>query len=322
MGLGEKQPQQRAAPSSDGLQDDADRGTAALPGPVLHATDPGLGPRPAPYSEAAIWEPLADLYGLERPKAQVARFVAFARVQRLRRSRGLVCPRPLLHMVLSGEPGTGKTEFARRLAVVLYRAGLTADPGLVEVSRKDLVDRYIGHTAQRTQQVLTEARGRVLLIDEAYALVRDRLDRRDFGHEALATLIKALEDDRGEFCCILTGYDREMAEFLDVNTGLRSRIGFFLRFSAYTAPELQAIAALMAGRWGVELDGAARQALGRALKDVAGAGLLAHYGNARMVRHLVEKCVMEQAYRLVQQGLAGAAADDLVRVTEIGRAHV
>lgn len=280
-------------------------------GPHYTVRDPGLPPPRPDYTEEQIWEPLSDLYGLAGAKAQARRFISFARVQERRRELDFPCPAPVLHMCFTGEPGTGKTEFARRLSTVLYRAGLLPVPGVVEVSRRDLVDRFIGHTAQRTAGVLAEARGRVLLIDEAYSIVRERDDRRDFGHEALATLVKAMEDQRDQFCCILTGYETEMQEFLDINSGLRSRIGFFLRFPTYAADDLLAIGHLLAGRWGVVFTPAAGETLHRALTIRQQDQSLGRWGNARLVRHLVEKAVMAQADRLVQAGLIQASRIDL-----------
>lgn len=262
-----------------------------------------------------LFAPFNDLYGLQHAKEQIKKFVVYQVISRDRMAKGLPVSHPALHMAFVGPPGTGKTEFARRTAEVLHQAGLTKSSRFLEVSRQDLVSEHIGGSALKTQGVITRAMGGTLLVDEAYSLVTEKSDAKDFGFEALTTLMKAIEDERENLVCIFTGYPKEMQHFLDFNPGLRSRIGFHLHFPDYTPDELLSIAHLMAEAHSLRLTEHSRQLMHRLFERLREQGQLGRLGNGRLVRHLVEKAMMEQALRLYELG-RDLTADDHLQLTD------
>lgn len=236
---------------------------------------------------------LDAMVGLDSVKEQIYGLVNQASLNRERARQGLPVVNPSLHMAFVGGPGTGKTEVARRVAKLLREENVISRGHLIERSRADLVGNHVGSTAPRVRSALEAARGGVLFIDEAYALTPHH--ERDFGHEALATLIQGMEDYRDDLVVILAGYTAEMEQLLDVNPGLRSRVNTTIAFPDYSEPELLAIVQQMAAAHGYTLgEGVAEELLLRA----GFAKLKPSFGNARWARNVFESAVRRQSSRI------------------------
>lgn len=238
---------------------------------------------------------LEDLVGLEPVKAEVRLVTNLLVVQKLRQERGLPSTPSSRHLVFTGNPGTGKTTVARLLAEIYRTLGVVERGHLVETDRSALVAGFIGQTAERTRHVIEAAVGGVLLIDEAYALARG--SEQDFGREAVDTLVKRMEDLRGDLVVIAAGYPTEMATFIGANPGLRSRFPRTIFFPDYSDEELVRIFVLIAERSHYTVDDAA--------EDVLAAWFAAQprdqgFGNGRLARNLFEAAVARQATRLVE----------------------
>ena len=238
---------------------------------------------------------LEGLVGLAPVKRAVAELRAYLEVRRHRQACGLACEPMVLHMAFKGNPGTGKTTVARIVGRLLQALGVLAKGHLVEVERADLVGEYVGHTAQRTREQVRRALGGVLFIDEAYSLARG--GEKDFGREAVDTLVKAMEDHRHELVTIMAGYRDEMERFLRTNPGLRSRIPLVLDFPDYTVAELLQIADHMLRARDYRLSPEARQRLACVLVEHRLASW-DNFGNARVVRNVLEAAIRRQALRL------------------------
>ncbi len=240
---------------------------------------------------------LNSLTGLYAVKQEVNTLVNLIRVRRMREERGLKPPSVSLHMVFSGNPGTGKTTVARLLSGIYKSLGLLSRGHLVEVDRSGLVSGYIGQTATRVQEVVKEALGGVLFIDEAYALTAGK-GEGDFGQEAVDTLLKAMEDHRDELVVIVAGYPDLMNDFLNSNPGLRSRFNKFLYFEDYKAEELLEILKGMCEkadyRLTPEAEAFALDFFARRIEQK-----LPNFANARDARNFFEKAVANQATRIV-----------------------
>lgn len=258
--------------------------------------------------------------GLSAVKREVKDLINLAAVERLRRQHGLPTADMSLHMVFSGNPGTGKTTIARLMARVYHSLGILSKGQLAEVDRSGLVAGYVGQTAIKTRKVIDSALGGVLFIDEAYAL--NGGGANDFGREAIDTLLKAMEDHRDDLVVIVAGYDGLMDEFIHSNPGLESRFNRFLHFADYTAEELLAIFRMQCekGCYILEPEAEAplRSLLERRMADAAS------FGNARGVRNLFEQILVRQAGRLA--GQASVNREDLTRITAadveaVGRAN-
>jgi stage V sporulation protein K len=251
-------------------------------------------------------------------KAQVREIVSFVQ------SRGRE-ELPCLHMVFRGNPGTGKTTVARILAEVFDAHGVNRRPGtFIETDRSGLVGQYIGHTATKTSNVMKEAMGGVLFIDEAYALGMYCADlgagpdgaggRRDFGPEALDRIVKVMEDQRDDLVCILAGYPAEMDRMLDTNPGLRDRVAFYVDFPDYNADELTGVFQQMAKDKGYTPSPKAIALLRGYLRGaVANGGR--NFANARIVRKVIERAILKQAKRstgrhLSAEDIGNALTDD------------
>jgi stage V sporulation protein K len=258
---------------------------------------PALGDRQADVDR--VLADLDRLVGLADVKRQVREICAFVEIQRRRGAVGLVTEPHTLHMVFSGAPGTGKTTVARLLGRLFRELAVLSKGHVVEVERADLVGEYIGHTAQKTRDAVRRALGGILFIDEAYALARG--GDKDFGKEAIDTLVKAMEDHRTEFVLILAGYPAEMAAFIHANPGLLSRLPIHLAFPDYTPKELVHIAETMLEVRQYRLSTAARDHLAQFLEHWA-TRWPPNAGNARLVRNLVERAIRRQAVRLMRQG--------------------
>ena len=248
---------------------------------------------------------LDELVGLARPKEVVREIKAFVAVAARRRAFGLAAEPLVLHMVFRGNPGTGKTTVARVLGRVFAAMGVLSGGQLVEVERADLVGEYIGHTAQKTREKLKKAEGGILFIDEAYALARG--GNKDFGKEAIDTLVKAMEDMKDRLVLILAGYQLEMARFLDANPGLRSRFPIHLEFPDFSVDELMEIADRMLAKREYAFGPGARDRLVALLRAETTAGGR-NAGNARLVRNTIEAAIRRQAVRVVDAADLSRAA--------------
>ncbi|HWI63310.1 MAG TPA: AAA family ATPase [Symbiobacteriaceae bacterium] len=257
----------------------------------------------------AILAELDGLVGLLSVKRHVREIHAYTSIQLRRKALGLAHEATGLHMVFTGNPGTGKTTVARLLGRLFKEMGVLPSGHMVEVERADLVGEYIGHTAQKTREVVKKATGGVLFIDEAYSLARG--GEKDFGKESIDCLVRAMEDYRGELVLILAGYPAEMEWFLAQNPGLRSRFPILVDFPDYTPDELLAIGEAMWKRRQYELTPDARTSLRHLLQNALMTG--GDEGNGRAVRNLMERSLRCQALRLV--GKADLTKEDLVAVT-------
>ncbi|MCL5116725.1 MAG: AAA family ATPase [Firmicutes bacterium] len=242
-----------------------------------------------------VLEDLDRLVGLQDIKRIVRDIRAFVEIQQLRVDVGLTRNQQTFHMVFSGAPGTGKTTVARIMGRLFKALDVLPKGHLVEVERADLVGEYIGHTAQKTREVIKRALGGVLFVDEAYSLARG--GEKDFGKEAIDTLVAAMENYRDELLVILAGYPDEMAWFLNTNPGLMSRFPIRLEFKDYSAVDLVHIARRMVHDRDYQLAGDAEAGLLRLLGDHEGYWHR-NAGNARMVRNLLEHAIRRQAVRL------------------------
>ncbi|MBX6767588.1 MAG: AAA family ATPase, partial [Actinomadura rubrobrunea] len=256
-----------------------------------------------PGRETGLDDPLAQidrLVGLAAVKQEVAALVAEARAEQVRRDAGVPTAFPTRHMVFTGNPGTAKTTMARLIAAVYAQLGLLSSGHLVEATRADLVAEYIGQTAHRVRTAVERALGGVLFIDEAYTLAGTGGDQRDFGHEAVAELLRLMEEHRSDLVVIVAGYGAEMERFLASNPGLASRFPKRLHFPDYSVDELLAIFEQMADQAGFTLaDGVLGQVRARLAAEPRGPS----FGNARMVRNLLDAAIARQAQRIT------AAAD-------------
>lgn len=237
-----------------------------------------------------------ELVGLKPVKTRIRETAALLLVDRLRNSLGLCAGAPSLHMCFTGNPGTGKTTVALRMAEILHRLGYIRRPEVVSVTRDDLVGQYIGHTAPKTREVLKKAMGGVLFIDEAYYLYKPE-NERDYGQESIEILLQVMENDREDLVVILAGYKDRMDQFFQSNPGMSSRVAHHLEFPDYMPDELLAIARLMVEQqqYGFSEDGEAafREYLERRMR-------MPRFANARSVRNALDRARLRQANRLFE----------------------
>ena len=262
--------------------------------------EPAIGNSQTPEEkERKLEEQLANLnslIGLDGVKRQVNTMVNLIKVQKMRESQGLKTADISKHMVFMGNPGTGKTTVARMLAEIYRLLGVLRRGQLVEVDRSGLVRGYVGQTATRTQEVIDDALGGILFIDEAYALTVNK-GQGDFGPEAVDTLLKAMEDHRDDLVVIVAGYTELMEEFLDSNPGLRSRFGTYIYFDDYSADELMEILLQMLKKQDYSLSPAAKKKA-RALIEARVASHQENFANARDIRNFMEKAIANHATRV------------------------
>lgn len=244
-----------------------------------------------------------DMIGLAAAKRDIKQNIAIARFNKLKEEMGLTSKPISRHMVFTGNPGTGKTTFAREVAKVYHALGLIKKPTVHEVKREDLVAGYIGQTAIKTAEAIEKAKGGILFIDEAYSLSREAGaggDSKDFGREAIDTLVAAMENMRDDLVVIVAGYTNPMKNFIDANPGLKSRFMTYIDFADYTLTELGEIMDVMMKDRGYTMSPEARDhAMDLLAADRARS--TKDFGNGRTVRNLVEKAEKELALRLEDQ---------------------
>lgn len=267
---------------------DSDNGLSALP--------PDSFPKKDSFIE------LEKLIGLREVKRTLAEVTAFSLIQAKRTQLHLKADPTALHMLFKGNPGTGKTTVARILGNIFKEINILSKGHLVEVERADLVGEFIGHTAQKTKEMIKKSLGGIMFIDEAYTLAQG--GEKDFGQEAIATLVKAMEDYREDIIVILAGYSTEMNRFIRSNPGLRSRFPIHIDFCDYDNEELFLIALQMYAERDYQLSNRCRWKLKNELNNFIRTRH-PHSGNARYVRNLVEKSIRLQALRIIdKEGLS------------------
>ena len=300
-------------------------GKREAPKPGAPSKDKGVSPAPATQPAGAAAEEaeaetppekiedlkaeLNELIGLEGVKREVNNLINIVTIYKLRKQNDLKTVDMSLHMVFSGNPGTGKTMIARLMSRIYKSLGMLDKGHLVEVDRSGLVAGYVGQTATKTSAVIEKALGGVLFIDEAYAL--NNKSENDFGQEAIDTLLKAMEDHRDNLVVIVAGYDGLMDEFIHSNPGLESRFNRYLHFDDYSAEEMLAILDLQLKKGQYQLTDEARAAVKNYI--VAANTSSIAFGNARGVRNIFERLLVAQANRLAAGG--DITRDQLMTIT-------
>ncbi len=251
-----------------------------------------------------------DLIGLKPVKTRIREIAALLLVDRLRKKFALTSETPTLHMNFTGNPGTGKTTVALRMAEILHRLGYAREGHLVSVTRDDLVGQYIGHTAPKTKEVIKKAMGGVLFIDEAYYLYKPE-NERDYGAESIEILLQVMENNRDDLIVILAGYKDRMDKFFHSNPGMRSRIAHHVDFPDYSADELLSIAKLMLAqqnyRFSAEGEKAFSEYIPLRMK-------LDHFSNARSIRNALDRARLRQANRLFASSGKKLNKTDLITI--------
>ncbi|WP_077621888.1 stage V sporulation protein K [Sediminibacillus massiliensis] len=246
-----------------------------------------------------IDQDFSSFVGMSNLKETVKEIYANMHINSKRERAGLKTQKQVLHMLFKGNPGTGKTTVARKLAKAFYEMEILPKGQFIEAERADLVGEYIGHTAQKTRDLIAKAMGGVLFIDEAYSLGRG--GEKDFGKEAIDTLVKHMEDSHNQFILILAGYPREMDEFLTLNPGLTSRFPIVLDFEDYSIDQLVEIARQMAAEREYQLSKEAEWKLRDHLLKQKQTQHYRNFSNARLVRNLIEKAIRKHAVRLMEK---------------------
>ena len=267
------------------------------------------------YEESGVGEVLdqldRELIGLKPVKTRIREIAALLLVDRARQRLGLMQETPTLHMSFTGNPGTGKTTVAMRMANILHRLGYVRRGHLVSVTRDDLVGQYIGHTAPKTKEVLKKAMGGVLFIDEAYYLYRPE-NERDYGQESIEILLQVMENQRDDLVVILAGYADRMDKFFTANPGFRSRIAHHIEFPDYHNDELLKIADLMLAQQNYHLSPEAREAL---TQYIALRREQPHFANARSIRNALDRARLRQANRVFASADGPLTAKDLSEIS-------
>ena len=244
--------------------------------------------------EAVLSELDEELVGLGPVKERIREMAALLVIDKLRREAGLESSRPSLHMTFTGNPGTGKTTVALKMAEILHRLGYITKPKVVSVTRDDLVGQYVGHTAPKTRDVLKRAKGGVLFIDEAYYLYRPE-NERDYGQESIEILLQVMETERDDLVVVLAGYKDRMDTFFRSNPGMGSRVAHHLHFPDFTVPELAQIAEMMLKQQQYEFTDEAREAF---LEYIERRVERPRFAYGRSIRNAIDRARMRQAGRL------------------------
>jgi probable Rubsico expression protein CbbX len=278
-----------------------DLSTPALAAPQALAESTGV--------KALLDQLDAELVGLAPVKGRIRDIAALLLIDKLRAEQGLQSRPPTLHMSFTGNPGTGKTTVAMRMAEVLKRLGYVRKGHLVAVTRDDLVGQFIGHTAPKTKEIIKKAMGGVLFIDEAYYLYKPE-NERDYGQEAIEILLQVMENNRDDLVVILAGYKDRMETFFSSNPGMASRIAHHIDFPDYSEAELMQIAKLMLDQLNYRFDAGAEAAFARYLHLRREQP---HFANARSVRNALDRIRLRHATRLFSSG-AGLTREQLTTV--------
>ncbi|MDQ0270131.1 stage V sporulation protein K [Cytobacillus purgationiresistens] len=246
-----------------------------------------------------IEEELSSLVGMEEMKKMIKEIYAWIYINKKREEAGLKVGKQALHMMFKGNPGTGKTTVARLIGKLFQKMNVLSKGHLIEAERADLVGEYIGHTAQKTRDLIKKALGGILFIDEAYSLGRG--GEKDFGKEAIDTLVKHMEDKQHDFILILAGYSREMDYFLTLNPGLHSRFPLVIDFPDYSVDQLMDIGNRMLSEKEYTLSREATKKIKDHLLWVKTALNPTSFSNGRYIRNVIEKSIRTQAMRLLMQ---------------------
>jgi Holliday junction resolvasome RuvABC ATP-dependent DNA helicase subunit len=282
-------------------------------GGTQQPTATASSPETPPATLEELLAKLDKLVGLASVKSEIHTLVNVARVREMRKREGLKAPPGSYHMVFVGPPGTGKTTVARLVGQIFHSLSLLSKGHLVEVDRAELVAGYVGQTAIKTDACVKQALGGVLFVDEAYSLAGG--SDNDFGQEAIETLLKLMEDNRGDLVVIAAGYRDRMETFIESNPGLRSRFTRFVDFPDYNADELTTIFTRLAEEEGYELGEGVVETIRRKMLE-AYVARTPTFGNGRMVRNLFEQALTAQANRLAdttptRKDLCTITSDDI-----------
>ena len=254
-----------------------------------------------------------SLIGLQPVKTRIKETASLLLVDKAREKLGLVNESPTLHMSFSGNPGTGKTTVALKMANLLFRLGYVRKGHLVTVTRDDLVGQYIGHTAPKTKEVLKKAMGGVLFIDEAYYLYRPE-NERDYGQEAIEILLQVMENNRDDLVVILAGYKDKMDKFFESNPGFRSRIAHHIEFPDYSNNELLEIAEVMVASMNYEFNEESKKAMAEYIKIRK---KQPHFANARSIRNAIDRARLRQANRVFNNSEGPIGASFLSQIEDV-----
>ena len=255
----------------------------------------------------------SSLIGLEPVKTRIKETASLLLVDKAREKLGLVNESPTLHMSFSGNPGTGKTTVALKIADLLYRLGYVRKGHLVSVTRDDLVGQYIGHTAPKTKEVLKKAMGGVLFIDEAYYLYRPE-NERDYGQEAIEILLQVMENNRDDLVVVLAGYKDKMDKFFESNPGFRSRIAHHIDFPDYSNDELLEIADVMIASMNYKFNEGSQKAMAEYIEIRR---KQPHFANARSIRNAIDRARLRQANRVFNNSEGPIGATFLSQIEDV-----
>ena len=255
----------------------------------------------------------SSLIGLKPVKTRIKETASLLLVDKAREKLGLANESPTLHMSFSGNPGTGKTTVALKMANLLFRLGYVRKGHLVTVTRDDLVGQYIGHTAPKTKEVLKKAMGGVLFIDEAYYLYRPE-NERDYGQEAIEILLQVMENNRDDLVVILAGYKDKMDKFFESNPGFRSRIAHHIEFPDYSNNELLEIAEVMVASMNYKFNEESKRAMAEYIKIRK---KQPHFANARSIRNAIDRARLRQANRVFNNSEGPIGASFLSQIEDV-----